>query len=245
VFIPAVKNLPILGYFYFEVISEYLMLYQETKNSLHYAKAGEFYNPTYKELMYALHPGLKRSSRLSEFYPGLNKLITYLETAKLFKQFDGDHFTKYLMNRLICLTNSRLFDLSENLIDWRRFEWNFENLALKAKRLVGHLIHRELRSFGRYPNFYFYFDQTKALQAWNYWNHMNIIIPFNGTFPKGEVGINPAYPDLNYKAYIGNVNKNNNYSYVEPIEEIKFEIEPRLVDLRHTQMRASGRFIND
>ncbi|OGM25840.1 hypothetical protein A2962_00330 [Candidatus Woesebacteria bacterium RIFCSPLOWO2_01_FULL_39_61] len=238
--IHSIQNLSILGYLYFEVVSEYLMLYQDSNISKKYSDLGEFYNPVYKDLMYSLRPDLKGDGKLSSFSPSFEELISYAKANKIFKHLNTKHFKEYLTERLLYLINLRLFNLEEELIDWRKFEWSFENLALKAKKLVGHLIHRELRNFGRYPSFYFYFDQTKALQIWNYWNHMDIAIPFNGVFPKGEVGINPAYPDLNYKIYLGKVTNDSQFSYVDLEDEIDLSIEPRLVDLRHTQMRINA-----
>ena len=216
------------------------MLYQDSNISKKYSDLGEFYNPVYKDLMYSLRPDLKGDGKLSSFSPSFEELISYAKANKIFKHLNTKHFKEYLTERLLYLINLRLFNLEEELIDWRKFEWSFENLALKAKKLVGHLIHRELRNFGRYPSFYFYFDQTKALQIWNYWNHMDIAIPFNGVFPKGEVGINPAYPDLNYKIYLGKVTNDSQFSYVDLEDEIDLSIEPRLVDLRHTQMRINA-----
>ena len=120
-----------------------------------------------------------------------------MKERKIIKNLEYRHFSKYITDRLLILTMSRLLKNTGN-IEWKDFEWNFNNLLDCTSPLVGHLIHRELRNFGRYPSLYFYFDQTKALQIWNYWNHMDIVIPFNGILPKGEIGINPAYPDLQY-----------------------------------------------
>lgn len=236
----AIGILPILGYFYFEVISEYIMLHQDNDLAKKHAEIGEFYNPSYKIMMYSLHPKLKENGKLNSFAPDLENLVSYLSESGLFEKFSRAHFERYAIDRLIYLTNSRLFDLDKNIIDWYRFEWNFKNLVLNAGKLAGHLLHRELRNFGRYPSFYFYFDQTKALQAWNYWNHMDVRIPFNGVFPKGEAGINPAYPDLNYKVHLGKVSVGNGFSYVEPVKKLDLIIEPHLVDLKFTQMRINA-----
>ena len=239
VFVNNIQFLPILGYLYFEAISEYLMLFQDNKEAKKYAEAGELYNPTYKELMYALQPKLKQNFKLSGFQPSAEVLLAYLKQSDIFTKFDGNQFKDWLARRLVYLTNARLFgNANQGDIDWRGFRWDFDNLAEHAKPLVGHLIHRELRNFGRYPSFYFYFDQTKALQAWNYWNHMDIEIPFNGVIPKGEVGINPALPDLAYKVFRGKyVIGDSGFSYVEPAEELDISVEPKLVDLRYSSMR--------
>ncbi len=114
---------------------------------------------------------------------------------------DAAHARSYLRDRISYLVAARLFTPGQVPDAWHHTRWEFDGLAAHLGPLLGHLIHRELRTFGRYPDFYFYFDQHKALQAWNYWNHMDIFAPFNGTMPKGEVGINPAYPDLEYRVW--------------------------------------------
>jgi hypothetical protein len=240
IFIGNIQFLPILGYLYFEAISEYLMLFQDNDEAKRYMEVGELYNQTYKELMYALQPELKQNFKLSGFQPSTDELLEYLKSKRIFVKFDSKQFKDWLTRRLIYLTNARLFDENnKNNIEWRRFHWDFNNIAEYARPLLGHLIHRELRNFGRYPSFYFYFDQTKALQVWNYWNHMDIEIPFNGVMPKGEVGINPALPHLTYKVFRGKyISDHSGFKYVEPAKELDISIEPKLVDLRYSSMHS-------
>jgi len=242
IFVGNIQFLPILGYLYFETVSEYLMLFQDNDEAKKYSEVGEFYNPTYKKLMYALEPRLKQNFKLSGFQPSINELIKYLEDKKIFTKFNYAHFKDWLAKRLLYLSNARLFDKNkQNNVEWRKFHWDFDNLTKFAKPLLGHLIHRELRNFGRYPSFYFYFDQTKALQVWNYWNHMDIEIPFNGVIPKGEIGINPALPNLTYKIFLGKQIRNKSgFRYLEQTKELKISIEPKLVDLRYSCMHCNN-----
>lgn len=236
-------NLPILGYLYFEAVSEYILLFQDNPESKKYRDVGEFYNRSYKELMYSVQPNLKSNFKLSNFIPTTAQIEEYLISKKVFVDFNEKQFVDHLYNRLLSLVMARLLPGTEN-IEWQNFQWDFDKLAESVDRLIGHLIHRELRNFGRYPSLYFYFDQTKALQIWNYWNHMDVIIPFNGILPKGEIGINPAYPDLNYKIYLGKISKFNNFSYVDKVEQLDISIEPRLVDLGYTTMRNKSEHVN-
>ena len=112
-----------------------------------------------------------------------------------------------------------------------------DSLSEHFKPLLGHIIHRELRNFGRYPNFYYYFDQVKALEVWNYWNYSNIITPFNGVIPKGELGINPAFPNLEYNIYKNKIVEEGGECFVDVKEKIKVDLVPRLVDLKFTTLR--------
>lgn len=235
-FCENIENIPILGYFYFEVLSEYIMFYQDNDKAAFYHNLGEFYTPTYKDMVYFLCSHLSKHFSLTQFKPSMKEIVSYIHTQGIFKQFDEEHLKNYLINRLIFLTNARLLGHGTGLINWESIRWDFDELTVCLKPLIGHLIHRELRTFGRYPHFYFYFDQLKALQIWNYWNQLGLVIPFNGIIPKGEVGINPAYPELKYKVYLAKSYQVDNKMYMEPIREQNVQIVPRLVDPKFTAM---------
>lgn len=236
----TIDQLPILGYLYFEVVAEYLLLHQDDSETQKYASLGELYNWNYKKLMFSLYPQLLKGFKLSEFKPQLETLTSYLERHHVFKKLDSKHFADYIHKRMVFLVNSRFFTDTDNIgiIDWCKLGWEFNAVVDYLGPLIGHLIHRELRTFGRHPDFYFYYDQYKALQIWNYWNHLGIAIPFNGVIPKGEVGINPAYADIKYKIYKSRDKiLDNNCVYIEPGKQLDISIVPRLIDLKYTFMR--------
>ncbi|MEK7651475.1 MAG: hypothetical protein AAB377_03035 [Patescibacteria group bacterium] len=239
----AIDHLPILGYIYFEVIAEYLMLFQDGREAKTAHNNGEFYNAGYKDLMFDIFPDLLKGVGLGFFKPSFEQVVEQIKRKKLISKLNEKNFKEHLIKKIIFLTQARLLNNGEEYIDWCAFNWDFKTLESVASPLLGHLVHRELRNFGRFPDFYFYFDQFKALQAWNYWNHMDVVIPFNGVIPKGEIGINPAWPDLKIKAYVGREIKKPGMSgmYIEPKREIKIKIVPRLVDHRITIMRSKGR----
>lgn len=239
----AIDNLPILGYIYFEVVAEYLMLFGDDDNAKRAYNLGEIYNAGYKNLMFDLFPEMLTGAGLGFFKPTPQQLIQYIKRNKLISKFDEKEFIAYITKRIIFLTQSRLLNENDHKIDWYSINWDFKMLELIAAPLLGHLIHRELRNFGRFPDFYFYFDQLKALQIWNYWNHMGVVIPFNGVIPKGEIGINPAWPDLKYKIYQGKEIDGPiaNEMYVKPGKEIHAKITARLVDHRISIMRSGGK----
>lgn len=241
-FLPAIDHLPILGYIYFEIVAEYLMLFQDSRDAKQAHENGELYNAGYKDLMFDIFPDMLRGIGLGFFKPTPKQLIQQIKKAKLISQFDEKKFVDYLVKRIIFLTKSRLLNMGDANIDWYTLSWDFKTLESIASPLLGHLIHRELRNFGRFPDFYFYFDQFKALQAWNYWNHMGVVMPFNGIMPKGEIGINPAWPDLKYKIYLGREIKGpmKGEMYVEQDKEIQVKIVARLVDHRVSIMRSRG-----
>ena len=150
-----IEYLPILGYLYFEVLSEYIMLFQDNKMASFYDDLGEFYTPTYKDMVYFLCSYLPKHFSLTQFKPTMKEIVNYLKGRNVFLHFDENHFRNYLVNRLIFLTNARLLNSENNILDWENIQWDFERLAQNMSPLLGHLIHRELRTFKRYPNFYF------------------------------------------------------------------------------------------
>ncbi|MFD7547537.1 hypothetical protein [Streptomyces sp. NPDC059816] len=228
----TIPRLPILGYLYFEAVAEYLMLHSTSRHTQRLAELGELNNWLYKEMLFASFPAMAGKFDLAKFRPRPEQLATLLHQVD--PTIDADHASTYLVERISYLVAARLLALGEAPDGWHRTRWEFDDLATPLGPLLGHLIHRELRTFGRYPDFYFYFDQYKALQAWNYWNHMDIVAPFNGTMPKGEIGINPAYPNLDYRVWRA---EQDDAGRLHPTEQLSLTIAPRLVDIKYTLMR--------
>lgn len=229
----TVDHLPILGYLYFEALSEYLMLHSTGPRAGQAKAHGEFDNWLYKELLFDTFPGMAGKFDLARFRPTTAGLAAKL--AAIDPSIDMAHLAAYLADRLALLVCARLLHPAMYTADWTRLRWEFDELRPFVAPLLGHLIHRELRTFGRYPDFYFYFDQYKALQAWNYWNHMDIVLPFNATMPKGEIGVNPAYPALRTTVHRAELTY---HGALVPAERLDVTIAPRLIDLRYTLMRA-------
>ncbi|AWK09576.1 hypothetical protein DDQ41_12335 [Streptomyces spongiicola] len=227
----TIPRLPILGYLYFEALAEYLMLHSTSEPTQRLAARGEFNNWLYKEMLFATL-GMAGKFDLAKFQPSPSTFAALLEQVD--DTVDAAHARAYLRDRISYLVAARLFTPGQVPDAWHHTRWEFDGLAAHLGPLLGHLIHRELRTFGRYPDFYFYFDQHKALQAWNYWNHMDIFAPFNGTMPKGEVGINPAYPDLEYRVWRA---EQDDAGRIHPVEQLDLTIAPRLVDIKYTLMR--------
>jgi hypothetical protein len=229
----AVSQLPILGYIYFEVLAEYLMLHSTGPRAIDLKRRGEFDNWPYKELLFGTFPAMAGKFDLARFRPSTSHLARVVPEVDA--TLDLAHLMTYTADRVALLVCARLLSPALHAADWSRLRWEFDALTPYAGPLLGHLIHRELRTFGRYPDFYFYFDQYKALQAWNYWNYMDIVLPFNATLPKGEIGINPAYPSLEHRVHRAELTTDG---LLVPVEQLDVSIAPRLVDLRYTLMRG-------
>jgi len=232
-YIDAVDRLPFLGYLYFEAVSEYLMLYQDSEKAKRAHAIGELYNYSYKNLMYDLFPDLLLSRGLSSFKPTPKTLSDYIKGKKIISRFDQTTMSSYLVDRCTLLINTRLLSTSFHPINWHGLKWNFDFMAEILPSLVGHLIYRELKNRSSGPNL----DQFEAFQVWNYWNYMNVVVPFNGFIPKGEIGINPAYPELKYQIYLGVPNKCGDNLYIAQDKKLDIKIMPRLVSRKYTTMR--------
>ncbi|MEU6060342.1 hypothetical protein [Streptomyces sp. NPDC047097] len=228
----AIPQLPVLGYIYFEALSEYLMLYSRSPQTRRLAELGEFNNRLSKQLLFTGFPGTASHFDLAHFRLDFTRLDEFL--ARIDPSIEAAHARRHLTARISYLTAARLLGPEAPSRNWNHIRWTFGHAARFFGPLLGHLIHRQLRRFSRYPDFYHFYDQDKAFQAWNYWNQIGIALPFNGTLPKGEVGINPAFPDLRYRVWKAELGEDR---LLHPTEELELRLTPRLVGTQHTLMR--------
>lgn len=240
-----IPNLPILGYLYFESIAQYTMLYSTDPRSIELKKRAEFNNEIYKSFLLDIYDKIGKF-KLSDFsisYEELEQKLEELDRNDELK-IDANHFCEFIRNQVSHLVAHTFLNNPTTQPKWLSITWDFQGFSQLLTPLLGHMIHRELRNFNRYKDFYFYFDQFKALSAWNYWNKVNIALPFNGPLQKGEIGINPAYPHVSYKIYTAKPSSTNRDLLVIDEELEGVEIAPRLVDLRHTAMRSKDHIAN-
>lgn len=237
--IENVKNLPILGYVYFETLNKTLMLHQSDKISQKYYKKGEFYNWIYKDMMLYFYPDFFSKFNLGTFNVDFEEVKKYIIKNKLvdsINDFELDFFDQLF----IFLSDILDINNSENIQFLKKdLTKKIDQYPNHYHSLIGHMIHRELRDFKRYPDFYFYFDQIKALDMWNYWNKNDILIPYNGIIPKGEIGLNPAYlENLEYEVYEGiDYKVIDDFAYVKLGKKKNIKIAKKLVENKYTMMR--------
>jgi len=227
----AIQLLPVVGYLYFEAIVEYLLCYQACQNAHKAHEQVEFYNGNYKTLAFEMRADLANNFDLSKFDPTPEELHAYISTKSKWG-LNVDQMMLYLEERVAFLVCARLIPDALDL-DWRTMEWRFDNLSQTLGPLVGHLVHRLLRKYKRSRLAYYFYDHTKAMQAWNYWNQNEIAIPFNGIIPKGEVGVNPAHSQT-WKLFRGKYDK----GHIEKEIELALIPQPRLVDQKYSTMRS-------
>lgn len=235
----SIKALPIMGYTYFEALSHYIMLYQNDDiTELHKSKK-ELYNWHYKDLLFYLYPEFWGQFELGKFNPDINMIINYIKKNKIIKEFDSNEFLKNLVEIIVDLVFSNfLYDVKDS-----------KDICISDNRLpkgliplAGHTLHREIKNCRRYSDLSFYFDQLKAFEVWNYWNEKNIVIPFNGVIPKGEMGINPAFVDnIHYKIFeCEGFYEKDGFFYLKKGQPLDIHIIPRLVDINYSFMRSNN-----
>ncbi|MFD8704346.1 hypothetical protein ACFV1W_17265 [Kitasatospora sp. NPDC059648] len=227
----TVPAFPFLGYLYFEVLSEYLMLHSTSRETKAYAQLGEMNNRLYKQLAFSTVEGMDKLFDLSRFHPRYDRLI------ELIGQVEAGltaGVARYVRERLSHLFAAVALTPDQDTTSFTFHRSEFDALVETAPGLMGQLVFRELRVIDRYPQLYLAFEQAKALEAWAYWNTEGIPAPFNGTFPKGEIGINPAYPRANCTVWVADTCERG---LLHPVEQLDVSFLPRLAELSLTAMR--------
>ncbi|MGW3316108.1 hypothetical protein [Streptomyces fungicidicus] len=230
----AVRDLPFLGYLYFEVLSEYLMLHSTSAETQACAAAGEMNNRLYKRLAFSAVSDMDKLFDLSRFHPGhqrLHDLIAGIEPSL------APGAAQYTRDRLSHLLTALALDPCQDATAFTFRAPDFDSLAGTAPSLLGQALFRELRTLERYPQLYLAFEQAKALRAWSYWNSQQIVAPFNGFLPKGEIGVNPACPDARCTVWLAETCERG---LLHPVEELDVAFMPRLADLAMTAMRRDA-----
>ncbi len=225
----AVPLVPFLGYLYFEVVSEYLMLHSTGPQTRACAEAGEMNSLLSKDLAFAAVDTMGELFDLALFRPGhdrLRELIGQIEPGLV------DGAAEYTRRRLAHLFACVSLELSQDAGAVSFRQATFDTLAHKAPGLLGQMVFRMLRANPRYPQLYAIFEQTKATNVSAFWNSQGIPAPFNGVIPKGEIGLNLAWP-AGVRVWTA---ENCQQGLLHPVEELALTLVPRLSDLRDTAL---------
>ncbi|MFD9686922.1 hypothetical protein [Kitasatospora sp. NPDC059088] len=219
----TVPVLPYLGYLYFETVAEYLMLHSSSRATQEYADCGEMNNRLYKELAFSAVDSMGTLFDLGRFCPGHTRLLDLIGRIEPGLAASAADYVRRRMSHLFAATSLTPCQEIWNLT-FRAA--NLDTLTETAPRLLGQLIFREIRLLDRYPQLYYRFEQAKASEAWTYWNEVGIPTPFNGVTPKGEIGINPAYPNGRFTVWTAESCKQG---LLHPVEQIAAAPTARLV----------------
>ncbi|MEV6404125.1 hypothetical protein AB0M58_14420 [Streptomyces bobili] len=232
----TVPHMPFLGYLYFEVLSEYLLLYSTSPETRAYAAVGEMNNSLYKKLAFTAVETMGRLFNLALFNPDhaqLTELIDRIDPALALG------VAAYVRHRLPHLFACAALGPGKDAatVSFRYAGADFDALAAMAPYLAGQLVFREMRNLPRYPALFPVFEQAKATSVYAYWNRQDIAVPFNGVLPKGEIGLNLAFPRASCTAWVAETCERG---LLHPTEQLNLLPVPRLADLRGTALgRAS------
>jgi hypothetical protein len=226
----AVPMVPFLGYLYFEVLSEYLMLHSTSPQTRAYAEAGEMNNRLYKQLAFSAVESMHRLFDLALFAPGHDRLVDLIGEIE---PALAPGVASYVHRRLPHLFASTALDSSQDAAAVSFKDADFFTLARIAPYLLGQMVFREMRTEPRYPRLFPVFEQAKALQAYAYWNREGIPTPFNGFLPKGEIGVNLAYPHGSYAVWTAQTCERG---FLHPVDQLDVTFIPRLADLQATAL---------
>ncbi|WP_240137772.1 hypothetical protein [Streptomyces sp. MUM 178J] len=218
----AVPRVPFLGYLYFEVLSEYLMLHSTTPETKSHAQAGELNNWLYKRLAHAAVDDMDQLFDLARFNPRRHRLVQLIEGIE---PALAPGAAEYVRRRLSHLFARTTLHPSQDAASLTFQGVDLSTIQKAAPGLIGQMIFREIRYLSRYQQLYHCFEKAKALEAWDYWNSEGIPTPFNGVIPKGEIGINPAYPRSAVRVWTARQGSNG---YLHPDQEIEAVLTPHL-----------------
>ncbi|WP_331745708.1 hypothetical protein [Streptomyces virginiae] len=218
----AVRAVPFLGYLYFEVLSEYLMLHSTTPETKNHAQAGELNNWLYKRLAFAAVDGMDQLFDLARFKPRHHRLVELVEGIE---PTLGPGAAEYVRRRLSHLLARTALDPSQDAASVTFQNADLSTIQQTAPGLLGQMVFREIRYMGRYRELYHCFEKSKALEVWDYWNSQGIPTPFNGILPKGEIGINPVYPRASVRMWVA---EQDGKGYLHPAEEVTAVVTPHL-----------------
>lgn len=218
----AVAHVPFLGYLYFEVLSEYLMLHSATPETKTYAQVGELNNWPCKRLAFAAVDTMDQLFDLARFQPRHDRLVQLIEGIE---PDLGPGVAEYVRRRLSHLFARTALHPSQDAASVTFQGADLSAIQKAAPGLIGQMVFREIRYMPRYRQLYHCFEKVKALEAWDYWNGEGIPTPFNGILPKGEIGINPVYPRSSVRVWTAD---QDGKGHLHPAEEVTAVFTPHL-----------------
>jgi hypothetical protein len=229
----AIETLPFLGYLYFEVLLEYIVLFQDDELSVFLHEQGEINNYHYKTMIFELCPSLFQNFKLLKFRPKVSEVLAYFKekSAKglIFTNFIEGHFLEFFKWRLAQYVRYKLLgkaQMPETI--------EFESLCEQVPALIGHLMHIELMQDDSLKHKSSTYTKFRATQLWKMWNDERVVIPYNSIVPKGEIGVNPVYKNLDHKVYLAKLDPKTNQ--VTLGEELDIKLSFKLVRPKFTTM---------
>lgn len=179
------NEFPELRFILYEVLAEYILLNQNNKKALYYAKKREFFNENHKKFIWDLCPTMLKKFDMKNFFISINKISNYLKKRDIIKDFNEKSFQNWFKWRI----SYYFLKVGEKLIDEHN---SFEDLMDSHPNLVGQVLYRAFRDKHL-------FELFRSKHLYKYWQKEGIIIPIYSIVAKGEMGINPNLDKLNIR----------------------------------------------
>ncbi|MBI2096925.1 MAG: hypothetical protein HYT40_02100, partial [Candidatus Sungbacteria bacterium] len=93
-------KIPSLRFISYEVLAEYILLFQDNKKAYDYSFKGELYNLPHKKFISDLCPSMLKKFNMIDFFISLNKISQYLHSSDIFKQFNQEQFINFIKWRI-------------------------------------------------------------------------------------------------------------------------------------------------
>lgn len=185
-----------LRFILFEVLAEFVLLFQQDAESINYASKKELNNFGHKKFINDLCPHMLKKFNMKEFYVDYQTLIDYFEKSSRFNLHSKKLFASFLKWRIGFYIKKVL----QQPISYTA--QSFSDLEVKSKSLLGHILYREYVDKN-------IFEEYRAEILLKSWELENIICPIYSILPKGEVGINPNLDKLGvpYSIFIAEFDK--------------------------------------
>ncbi len=174
------NNFPSLRFMLFEILTEFILLYQEDIESEKYTKKGELYNLNHKKIVYNLCPEMFKKFRIVSFNIKFDSILEEIKRSEIMSHFDEPKVFNFFKGRLAYyikkLCKKKLSSFS-----------SFDSLIEKHPDLIGQIIYRSYNNkklFERYRTPLIYREIFRK----------KLFCPIYSIIPKGEIGLNPNIP---------------------------------------------------
>ena len=214
---------------YFETLLEYVLLFQNDSIALRYKANGELYNWHHKKMIFELCPVLFKSFKLTYFNPPLGQIVEYLrkksKQKKIICDFSEKQFLEFMKWRIAQYVRYKILDGKNPPAG----NFTFGKIVSQNPSFAGHVIHRKIKWIHEY-------EKEMARELWHYWNKNKILCLVHSIAPKGEMDINPAFPNLKHTIFKVDINPTT--KKINRREKTAIKITPRLINPELGVMRA-------
>lgn len=234
------RTSPFFGYLYFEVLVEYVALFQDDAATKALRGYGEFNNHNHKKMIFEVATHLLSSFKLIEFNSPVLLFADYLQSKSdqgiCIPHFEREHFLNFMKWRIAQVIRYKI--MQRTPITDRD---SFQDLCQSHPSLIGQMIRTEIALSQELKSIAYVYDILRADAIRLFWNKNNILFPYNAIIPKGEVGINPSFKGLDYRIYEASIDKAHNKVRLEKETGIRLAeelINPALSTLRFQQVKV-------